>query len=80
MRLIVAFVFGNNRRLGGVLPGTFYLTRVDEFNNSMEFTRVPRDVKCDISTVEGDQVKISITIVKDLIKISDDHLSLEIPV
>ncbi|KAG0563617.1 hypothetical protein KC19_8G045600 [Ceratodon purpureus] len=66
-------------RLGGLLSGTLYLTRVDEFSNPMEFTRIPTDVKCDIYSVEGNQVEISITIVKDLIKISDDHLSLEIP-
>jgi hypothetical protein len=80
VNLTLVFIIGNNRRLGGVLPGTLYLTRVDEFSNPMEFTRIPTDIKCDIYTVEGDQVEISIVVGKGLIKISDDHLSLEIPV
>ena len=60
------------------MPRALYLTRVDEFSNSMEFLRISTDVRCDICTVEGDFVEVSVTMVKDLIKISDDLLSLEI--
>lgn len=70
----------NNRRLGGALPGTLYLTRVDEFSNPMEFTEIPADLKCDIFSVEGVQLMAAV-IDKDLIKISDDdQLNAEIPV
>jgi bifunctional DNA-binding transcriptional regulator/antitoxin component of YhaV-PrlF toxin-antitoxin module len=44
----------------------------------MEFVRIPTEVRCNIGTIEGDFVEVFITIVKDLIKISDDLLSLEI--
>jgi len=64
-----------------VLPGTLYLTRVDEFSNPMEFTEIPADIKGDIFSLEGDRLITAVTIDKDLIKISDDdQFSVEISV
>lgn len=64
-----------------MLPGKLYLSRVDEFGNPKEFEEIPHDIECGIYSKEGRQVKLSITISKDLRLIPDDEcLNLEIPV
>lgn len=63
-----------------MLPSNLYLSRLDEFCNSMEFKEIPSDIACSIFTVEGNEVTISPIISRDLLKITNDKLYLEIPV
>jgi hypothetical protein len=63
------------KRLGEEFEFPLFLSRFDEFNNPVKFMKMPSNVNCKLSTIDGEPLNIRTTI-KNGPTLTDDQSSL----